>query len=189
MSKTKIYNMKNLILLTFIILSLNSNAQTFDCTKIITSKVDKITGELTKNSSTYPFKGNYALIPAPASYVRVIKDFDTTLYISLIVPGLTLNVGEKGAILLLSNGVKIERPETKIDCNANTYGWTYSAFFALEKEEIELLKNNEVEMIRLYIHDADYSYPDESVKYSKLITKNNFMMRSYIKEALICITQ
>lgn len=44
-------------------------------------------------------------------------------------------------------------------------------------------------MIRLYIHDADYSYPDESVKYSKLITKNNLMMRTYIKEALICITQ
>ncbi|MCX6196322.1 MAG: hypothetical protein NTY55_06660 [Flavobacteriia bacterium] len=73
--------------------------------------------------------------------------------------------------------------------NANTYGWTYSAFFALEKEEIELLKNNELEMIRLYIHDVDYSYPDESVKYSKLITKNNSMMRTYIKEALICITQ
>lgn len=181
--------MKKLIISSFIMLIFNLNAQNFDCTKIITSKVDKITGELTKNSSKYPFKGNYSLIPAPASYVRAIKDADTTTYISLIVPGSTLNIGKKGAILLLSNGVKIERPEAKIDCNPNTYGWTYSAFFALEKEEIELLKNNEVEMIRLYIYDADYSYPDKSVKYSKMITKNNSMMRTYIKEALICITQ
>jgi hypothetical protein len=181
--------MKSIILILSIVLTMNSNAQTFDCDQIITSKVDKITGELTKNSSSYPFKGSYALIPAPASYVRVIKDGDTTTYISLIVFGTTLNVGENGVTLLLANGVKIERPDAKIDYSSDTYAWRYSAFFALEKDEIELIKNNDVEMIRLYIYDADYSYPDESVKYAKVISKNNAMMRAYMKEAIICITQ
>lgn len=181
--------MKSLISILSIFLGFISYSQTFDCSEIITSKIDKITGELTLTSSQFPFKGSYSLIPAPASYVRVIKDGDTATYISLIVYGSTLNVGQKGVTLLLANGIKIERPEVVIDYNTDTYAWRYSAFFALENDEIELLKNNEVEMIRLYIYDADYSYPDESVKYSKAITKNNAMMRAYIRESLICITQ
>ena len=139
----KLYKMKSLILNVFIVLSMNTYAQTFDCTKIITSRVDKISGELTKTSSYYPFKGVYAQIQSPVGYMRVTKDGDTTTYISVSVVGSTLNVGEKGVILLLSNGVKIERPDAKIDYNSDTYGWKYSAFFALNQDEIELLKNNE----------------------------------------------
>jgi hypothetical protein len=181
--------MKSLILNVFIVLSMNTYAQTFDCTKIITSRVDKISGELTKTSSYYPFKGVYAQIQSPVGYMRVTKDGDTTTYISVSVVGSTLNIGEKGVILLLSNGVKIERPDAKIDYNSDTYGWKYSAFFALNQDEIELLKNNEIEIIRLYIYDADYSNPDSSVVGSKTMVKYNSMIRNYIKEALICITQ
>lgn len=88
----------------------------------------------------------------------------------------------------MANGSKIERPNEKINYSLHSGNyWKYTAFISLEKEEVELLKNNEIEIIRLYIYDTDLSIPGPSAKGAKTITKYNTKIRTYIKESLSCI--
>jgi hypothetical protein len=168
-------------------LSFNSISQTTDCSTVVTSSIDKITGEQRKMTATYPFKGGYSLVESPVTYMQTIKDGDTTLYMSLQTLGSTLNIGGKGVIILFANGTKIERPEVKIDYSTSSYGWKYSAFMSLNQEEINLLQTNEIEIFRLYIYDAAYSIPEPGTKGAKAITKWNTMIRTYMKESLTCI--
>ena len=44
------------------------------------------------------------------------------VYFTLYANGSTLNVGEKGVIMLLDNGDRITRPEAKIDVDAQENG-------------------------------------------------------------------
>lgn len=71
------------------------------------------------------------------------------------VEGSTANVSKKGAILLLENGAKLEKPEAEIEVEVNrkTKAYSYSTFFRLSEEDIALLSENKIIDVRLYIYD------------------------------------
>lgn len=71
-------------------------------------------------------------------------------YLSIDIPGSTLNYNTKGVILLLSDGSKINKPNEKIDVNYNN-GYRYSAFIALSKIEIDKIIKNPISDVKLYI--------------------------------------
>lgn len=100
----------------FLLVSLTSFSQTIECSTIITTEIDKITGRQTKRTKSFPFEGSYSLVESSVSYHQIIDKGDTTLYMALQTIGSTLNLGKNGAIILLANGLKIERPNEKIDC-------------------------------------------------------------------------
>ena len=143
--------MKNLIISLILINSFNVFSQEVNekyCNKIIT-KTDKFTGETTRQT---PHKPGFI---DPLFYTKVGER--TVIYLKSY--GSTPNVGKKGAILLLKDGNKIERPETKVDINVNTGGPGYlmTTMFTLKEDEITLLMNSPVSSVRLYIYDIDFN--------------------------------
>ena len=72
------------------------------------------------------------------------------------VYGSTVNIGKTGAIILLSNGVKIEKPEAKINVEVSKYseGYDYSTFFVLTEDDIAKMRDNKITDVRLYVYDA-----------------------------------
>tara|TARA_B110000879_G_C10688180_1_gene324365 strand:- start:21 stop:410 length:390 start_codon:yes stop_codon:yes gene_type:complete len=107
--------------------------------------VDKFEGDTTYTS---PYKSGYL------DLVHFIK-VNEVVYMSLKAPGSTPNVGKEGVVVLLENGDKIEKPEAKIDVDVNAAaGYDYTAFFTLDKSDIEKLKASPITDLRLYIYDA-----------------------------------
>jgi hypothetical protein len=136
--------MKKLILSTFLFTALFSQAQekNTNCSKIKTT-IDKFDGDTTHMT---PLTGVLGTISFMKSKGKIFMNLD--------VAGYTLNLGEKGVIILLENGGKIEKPEAKIEAEATTNGYKYSAFFMLDETDIELLKNNPITDYRLYIYEG-----------------------------------
>ncbi len=88
---------------------------------------------------------------------KVVEGDEVFFYLYLTTIGSTANVGIEGVILLLDDKTKIEKPSTEIDVDVSKYGYNYSALLSLNKEEIEILKNKEIDKFRLYIYDKDLS--------------------------------
>lgn len=107
------------------------------------------------------------------TFIKVTEDNSSTIYMSVREGGITMNVGEKGLILLLENGKKIERPEAEIDVKVNTVtsGYIYSAFISLSKEEIQLIIENPLTANRLYIYDGEIKSGEKLSEYLKCLTK------------------
>lgn len=135
------------VLLPLLFISTFSFGQNDKYCKKIGIDVDKFTGDTTYTSP------HLAGFMDPIFYIK--KDGEIMIYI--LSNGSTANVGEKGAILLLKDGNKIERPEVLIDCKVNSAGagFDYTTLFTLTEEEIELLSNSPVSAVRLYIYDMD----------------------------------
>ena len=138
-----------MLLALIVLFSITSNAQidSKGCKKLKRS-VDKMTGVI--NIST----------PANiANWMRVVKYIEEGIprtYLSLRTVGSTLNVGEKGVIVLLEDGTKLEWPNEKVDAEASeSVMWHYSAFINLTDEEIETLSKSPIEQYRLYIYDGE----------------------------------
>ena len=85
---------------------------------------------------------------------KYVENGQTRTYLTLKSVGYTLNFGEKGVIVLLEDGSKIERPSASIDCDSATSGWMYSAWITLSDDEIEKLKTTKIAQWRLYIYDS-----------------------------------
>ncbi|RRG24815.1 hypothetical protein DWB61_02055 [Ancylomarina euxinus] len=132
------------------------------CNSIIVEK-DKFTNK-TKYHSPYI---------NPISFLRVQTDSSITNYMSIQVSGSTINVGIKGVIILFKDGTKIERPNVEVDSKVsrNGGGFTYSAFFNLEKEEIETLSQKIISDVRLYIYDSEIKDGIKYQEYLKCIEK------------------
>jgi hypothetical protein len=107
------------------------------------------------------------------SFIEVTKDNSSTIYMSVSQGGITINVGEKGLILLLENGKRIERPEAEIDVKVNTVtsGYIYSAFISLSEEEINLIIENPLTDKRLYIYDGVVESGERLSEYLRCLTK------------------
>ncbi len=125
--------------------------------------VDKFTGDTTYIT---PFASGF-------SFVKVIRAGNKTIYIRKNQPGNSLNVNEKGLILLLENGKRIEKSEAIIDVKPSSYGsgYVYSVFEELTYADIELLLNNLITDSRLYIYDGTTNKEDAKtlVEYLKCI--------------------
>ncbi|MDI6033020.1 hypothetical protein QLS91_08030 [Flavobacterium sp. LB2P84] len=90
--------------------------------------------------------------------------------IRIDIPGSTLNVNEKGVILLLEDGSKINRPNQKISVDYND-GYRYSAYFQLTKLEIQRIIKSPITDVKLYIYDAEIFEPLKYSEYLKCLSK------------------
>ena len=134
----------------------------FYCNKI-EMLADKFTGDTTYTS---PAASGF-------TFMKIKKGKSTVVYMSKNQPGGTLNVGEKGLILLLQNGKRIEKPDVKLDVTASKYGsgYIYNAFVQLDENDISLLTKNAITDSRLYIYDGTVSQIDgeKIIEYLKCI--------------------
>lgn len=115
------------------------------CKKLERSE-DKMTGVI--NISTPVDMLNWMRV------VKYIEEGIPSTYLSLKTVGSTLNVGEKGVIVLLEDGTKLEWPNEKVNAEAAAGVWHYSVFIKLTDEEIETLSKSPIEQYRLYIYDG-----------------------------------
>jgi hypothetical protein len=94
---------------------------------------------------------------------KVIRDGAGVVYLSLEIGGFSPSVMKKGVILLLDDKTKINLPNEEIDCKVNTHDrglghdYIYSASIKLSNEHLEILKNKEIEKIRLFAYDDDFN--------------------------------
>ena len=77
-------------------------------------------------------------------------------YIDIDVKGITLNYGCKGLSILFENGMKITRPNEKVETSYND-GYQYSVWFKPTAKEISMFKKYKVTDVQLYIYDASIS--------------------------------
>ncbi|MGQ2985028.1 hypothetical protein [Flavobacterium sp.] len=125
----------------------------------ITTEVDKF-----EKSETY-----YTPTEEGISFMKVKKGGKSSTYLSVSVPGSTLNVNKKGLYILFSDGTKFSKPEAKIDVDANSSGYRYSAFIWLTQAEILMFTKKTITDIKLYI----YTDPIE--------TESSKMVKEYLK--------
>ena len=121
---------------------------------------DKFTGEKTYYSPTITI-----------SIAKFVQGKKSNQYISIAVPGSTLNYGCYGVSILFENGKKIVRPNEKVETNYSD-GWSYRAFFTPTTNEINLLKSYKVVAVKLYIYDADIN----STESEDLLTASKIML-------------
>ena len=90
------------------------------------------------------------------SFVKIKDKQQTSIFMRISVYGSTVNIGKTGAIILLSNGVKIEKPDAKINVEVSKYseGYDYSTFFVLTEDDIAKMRDNKITDVRLYVYDA-----------------------------------
>ena len=105
------------------------------------------------------FEGTVRISTPLMNWYRVdkyIEDGTTRIYLSIRGFGYTASVGEKGVIVLLEDGTKLEWPNEEIDCDINTDGpgFVYSAFIGLNDDEIDKLAASKISDSRLYIYDG-----------------------------------
>ena len=124
------------------------------------SNEDKFTGEKTYYSPT-----------TTISIAKFVQIKSSNQYISIDVPGSTLNYGCYGVSILFENGKKIVRPHEKVETNYSS-GWSYRAFFTPTANEINLLKSYKVVAVKLYIYDADIN----SIESEDLLTAAKAML-------------
>ena len=128
--------------------SVNINKDYF-CNKL-ESKKDDFTGE-TKIQ-------NPISLTTKEYIYKNINQSDTSYYLSFETTG----VGEpivdgKGVIILFENGSKLEKPNEVIDVKVGQKDYVYSCFIRLTKQDLELLRKNNISKYRLYIFDAKLS--------------------------------
>lgn len=143
-----------IVLFSLLLLTSLSFSQESKYCKKITTKTDKFTGNTSHQS---PYGGKIWLLKS-----------GNTLFLNLFANGSTLNVGEKGVIIILESGEKIVRPKQEIKTDTATTGWSYHAGIVLTPEEVEKLKASPITDFRLYIYDESLS-KKEKIIYQELI--------------------
>jgi hypothetical protein len=112
-------------------------------------KTDKFNGEVSYNS---PFIDNI-------SFTKYKRKGIISQYVSISVYDTYLaGYNNTGLTILFKSGKKIVRSKEKVDVN-NSSGadWSYSVFFTPTPNEINLLKKEEIDAVKLFIFDAEIS--------------------------------
>lgn len=143
--------MKMLNLLVVALLLLVGPSESFSqephklCNRISRS-VDPIDGKVTISTPIGGLIGIHKFVDGKGN---------SSTYLALTSNGYTLNVGKTGAIVVLEDGTRIERPGQKIDCDPGYgSGWSYSTWIRLTAEEVEQLSNSKITMFRLFVYDS-----------------------------------
>ena len=153
--------MKNLILISLLI-PLISFGQTKKELKVIDKaatkisvKKDKFNGTTTWSSPSFG-SGIAATTAKRVKFIKVLDGVNTTTYLSLTTYGATLNIGEKGLILLFQDGTKLEKPNAEVDSKSDsgTVYWEYSTFTRISDEELEMFASKKIDSFRLYIYEG-----------------------------------
>jgi len=134
----------------------------FYCQNIIET-YDKFTGETTVKSK--PIRG--------ISFMKIVKEEKCDYYLWIQNNSTSLFVEKKGVIILLNNEKRIEKPEQEIDVNVSQTGgsYIYKTFIKLDNNDIELLTNNEITDIRLYVIDGVVEDGKELMENLKCLTR------------------
>lgn len=119
------------------------------CDKIEFS-VDDFTNVATFNNPTFE-NGQIT----PMILYKIIENSNTKYYLSLRSYGVTVNVMEKGVIILFDDGTKINKPKVEIDVEADKKGFEYRAYFSLTEAEVLSLTVKKIKKFRLYIYDKE----------------------------------
>lgn len=87
---------------------------------------------------------------------KVIEGDETRIYLDIRGGGYTASVGEKGVIVLLEDGTKLEWPDAGVDCDVATGGggFQYTAFIRLTDEDIDKLSASKISGAKLYIYEV-----------------------------------
>ena len=119
--------------------------------KDIKVSTDKFDGKTTWNSPY--FSKTYGQIDSERVSFSKIKNGDIlTYYLRLSTPGLTLNVDGKGAIILFTDGDRIEFPELEISVDVGSgSSWEYSTFTSISIEQLNKFISKDVDAFKLYI--------------------------------------
>ena len=138
--------------------------------KDIKVSTDKFDGKKTW-SSPYTSKIYGQIKSERVSFTKIKRDEEIVMYLSLKATGSTLNVSEKGVILLFTDGDKIEFPNAEIDTKAGDGAyWEYSAFVSISNEQIDKFITKDIDGFRLYIYDSNVTpYPEKVKKKRKQI--------------------
>jgi hypothetical protein len=131
--------------------------------KDIEMTIDKFTTD-----TTYSSKAKDGI-----TFIKVKKNGQESYYLSSNLIGNTLNIGEKGFILLFENNKKMEKPDVILDVQSASLGsgWIYRAFVRLSQDDINILTTNIITDKRHFIYD-------ESVKNGKLLVEYLRCLRS-----------
>jgi len=113
------------------------------CSKIDRS-VDDFTDEIRLNSP---------ILSAMTIY-KIIDKADTRYHLSLRTYGNTVIVDGSGVIILFTDGVKMTK-SVKINVEAKSKGYEYSAFITLTEADLKTLSTKKVNKFRLYIYDEN----------------------------------
>ena len=118
--------------------------------------VDKFSGEKVYYS---PYAKNISI----ARYTS--KKNGPSQYIDIDVKGITLNYGCKGLSILFENGMKIVRPNEKVETSYND-GYQYSVWFKPTAKEIAMFKKYKITDVKLYIYEEQISN-DEAITFKE----------------------
>lgn len=88
-------------------------------------------------------------------FTKVKTNDITEIYMSVSVNSHTLNIGKKGAYILLENGVKIIKLEEKIGVSVDKNMYKNNTIFKLDKNDITLLTNYNITDIKVGIFDKE----------------------------------
>ena len=115
---------------------------------------DEFTGEITTNN---PYDTKGAVIYKYSK--KVNGKMTDNFYLSLDACGSTLNVAEKGVIILFDDGSKFEKPNAEIDVDykGEYCTYKYSCFIPLTKTELLTFSKKKIKKYRLYIYDEELS--------------------------------
>lgn len=117
------------------------------CSKI-EREVDDFTGEIKVSS---PFSSMIIY--------KYINKGKTLYYLSLRAYGSTVNVNETGVTILFADGTKWMR-QSKIDVDAESSGFEYSAFINLTSADLNIFTSKKIKKFRLYIYDEEVNSSD-----------------------------
>lgn len=129
------------------------NMSDYDFCGDIEKKGDDFSDEIKYTGNVISESGNYN------SVIKIVNGTKEEFYLSLRVNGSTVNVKEKGVILLLDDKTKINLPNKDVDCNVSSDGssYEYSSFIRLNDEQLSILITKEIDKVRLYIYDYDFN--------------------------------
>ncbi|WP_395042880.1 hypothetical protein [Flavobacterium sp.] len=110
---------------------------------------------------------------SPIIIYKHIKNGKSVYYLKLRTYGSTVNVNEKGVIILFQDGTKWARTE-EIDVDANGGGFEYSAFITLTLADLNTFSTKQIKKFRLYIydHEIDLEFADKFKSYVQCLKKS-----------------
>lgn len=123
------------------------------CSKI-DKQIDDFTNETKFNS---PIMNGRQLSPM-IIYKHINKD-KAVYYLSLRTYGSTVNVNGNGVIILFQDGTKWSKA-SKIDVEAESDGFEYSAFITLTPTDLTTFSTKKIKKFRLYIYDEEVNSND-----------------------------
>lgn len=110
---------------------------------------------------------------ASVSLMKVSKKGKpSAFYLSLRSYGNTLNVNEKGVILIFEDKTKWIK-NAEIDVEAEKGSYEYSAFITLSQNDLKLFSSKRIKKFRLYIYDTTLNagFANKFLNYTKCMLK------------------